>query len=118
MTDTPSVQFEYLPPVKVWIPGPLASRAGNALRDMQQTITATLQAMRHSADTDHDPVPLEVMAERLHQITRTVRRAERAHVAQYTAAVQAREMGMHTANEHDTDAEEADEHETESGGDS
>lgn len=117
MTEPTRVQFEYLPPIKVWIPGPLATRAGNALRDMQQTIAATLQAMRHSADTDHDPVPLEVMAERLHEITRKVRRAERAHVAQFTAAVQAREMGMHPANEHDTHAEEADENETESGGD-
>ena len=118
MTDTPNVQFEYLPPVKVWIPGPLASRAGNALRDMQQTITATLQAMRHSADTDHDPVPLEVMAERLHEITRKVRHAERAHIAAWTAEVQVRDMGLTTTNEHDTHAEEADEHETESGGDS
>jgi hypothetical protein len=96
MTEPTRVQFEYLPPIKVYIPGPLASRAGNALRDMQQTITATLQAMRHSAESDHDVIALEVIAERLHEVTRKVRRAERAHVAAWTAEVQARDMGMTT----------------------
>lgn len=99
MTEPNRVQFEYLPPIKVWIPGPLASRAGNALRDMQQTIAATLQAMRHSAESDHDVIALEVMAERLHEVTRKVRRAERAHVAAWTAEVQARDMGFTTTEE-------------------
>ena len=99
MTEPTRVQFEYLPPIKVYIPGPLASRAGDALRDMQQTITTTLQAMRHSAESDHDPIPLEVMAERLHEITRKVRRAERAHIAAWTAEAQARDMGFTTTEE-------------------
>lgn len=42
MTDTTRVQFETLPPVKVWIPGPQAKRAGAALRDIHQTATAAL----------------------------------------------------------------------------
>lgn len=101
MTDTTSVQFEYLPPIKVYIPGPLASRAGNALRDIHQTAADALQAMRHSAEADHDPIALEVLAERLHAVTRKVRRAERAHVAAWTAEAQARDMGFTTTEEPD-----------------
>lgn len=113
MTDAPSVQFETLPPVKLYIPGSIATRAGNALRDIHETAAAALQAMRHSAESDHDPIALEVLAERLHAVTRRVRRAERAHVAQYTAAVQERELGMHTTT-HDTTEEPP--HEDQSGG--
>jgi hypothetical protein len=99
MTDATRVNFETLPPVKVYIPGPQAKRAGDALREIQQTATAALQAMRHSAESDHDPIALEVLAERLDAITRKVRRAERAHIAAWTAEVQARDMGMHTSEE-------------------
>lgn len=87
-----AVHFEYLTPVKLYIPGPLASRAGDALRDMQQTIATALQGMRHSAESNHDPAALEVLAERLHEVTKKVRRAERAHVIAWTAEVQARQL--------------------------
>ncbi len=99
MTEPTRVQFEYLPPIKVYTPGPQADRAGNALRDMQQTIAATLQAMRHSAESDHDAIALEVMAERLHEVTRKVRRAEREYTRAFVAEFQAREIGLHTSEE-------------------
>lgn len=109
MTDATRVQFETLPPIKLYIPGPQAKRAGDALRDIHQTAAATLQAMRHSAEADHDPIPLEVMAERLHAITRKVRRAERAHIAAWTAEAQARDIGFNTTEEpHDEPSPERD----------
>lgn len=87
------VHIDWLPPVKLYIPGEQARRAGDALRRIQQTAAATLQAMRHSAEADHDVIALEVIADRLHDLTRKVRRAERAHVARLTAEAQARDMG-------------------------
>lgn len=92
-----AVHFDYLPPVKVWIPGPRADKVGNALRDMRADIDGALAALRHVADTDLDPVKVEVLAEALHAATHPMRRAERAHVARWTAAVQARDMGLHNS---------------------
>lgn len=100
MTDT-RVHIRWLPPVKLYIPGEQARRAGNALRAIQQTAAATLQAMRHSAEADHDAIALEVIADRLHELTRKVRGAERAHVARLTAEAQARDMGATITEETD-----------------
>ena len=92
MTDT-RVNFEYLPPVKVFIPGPNASRAHNALRNMRASLDTALRALRHCEDADLDPIKLEVLADALHAATRPMRRAERAHAAQWVAEVQARQFG-------------------------
>lgn len=96
MPDTPSVQFEYLPPIKVWIPSPRANKVGDALRTMRAEIDAALSALRHVADADLDPIKVEVLADALHDAMRPTRRAERAHVAQWAAQVQARQMGIDT----------------------
>jgi hypothetical protein len=102
MTDT-QVHIELLPPVKLYLPGPQAKRAGNALRDIHQTAAAALQAMRHSAEADHDAIALEVMADRLHELTRAARRAERAHIARWSAEVQTRDIGLDTTEEPDNE---------------
>jgi len=96
MTDTSIVQFEYLPPIKVWIPSPRADKVGNSLRTMRAEIDAALSALRHVADADLHPIKFEVLAEALHEATRPMRRAERAHVAQWVAEVQARQFGADT----------------------
>ena len=94
-----AVHFDYLPPVKVWIPGPRADKVGTMLRDMRADIDGALAALRHTPEAGMDVVRVEVIAEALHEVTRPMRRAERAHVARWTAEAQARELGVNISEE-------------------
>jgi|SRR5690348_6672498 len=116
MTEATRVNFETLPPVSLYIPGPNARRAGAILDRIRDLATDGRRFMRYADDADIDPIALEVIEEALHRATRPMRRALEAHNRQRGAELQARELGVSIPHEHDTDAEEADENEIESGG--
>jgi hypothetical protein len=98
MTD---VRVETVAAPALYIPGPNAREALDALRTMRDDIDAALSAMRHTPESGIDHVRVEVIAEALHEVTRPMRRAERAHIARWTAEVQARELGTNTSEEPD-----------------
>lgn len=104
-----TVNIETVASPTLYIPGPIASKALDILRDMRGDIDAALLAMRHTPESVIDAVRVEVIAEALHDVTRPMRRAEREHTRAFVGAIQARELGMVTDTE-DTA------HETESGG--
>ena len=98
MTDVRIVDGE---PIRLFIAGPNARKARDSLLTIRDEAQQAFNALRHTADRDVDAVRLEVLADALHEATKPMRRAERAHVARFTAEVQARELGMHTTT-HDT----------------
>ncbi len=59
---------------------------------------------------------MERIEEELHAATRPMRHGLTTANHRLAAEIQAREMGMDTTSEYNTDAGEADEHETKSGG--
>jgi hypothetical protein len=79
MTEATRVNFETLPAVSLYIPGPNARRAGAILDRIRDLATDGRRFMRYADDADIDPIALEVIEEALHRATRPMRRALEAH---------------------------------------
>jgi len=113
MTEATRVNFETLPPVSLYIPGPNASRAGAILDRIRDLAMDGARFMRYADDAAIDQIALEVVEEALHKATRPMRRGLETHNHQIAAELQARQFAadMGTA-----DTEEP-KHEDQPGGD-
>jgi len=94
MTEATRVNFETLPPVSLYIPGPNASRAGAILDRIRDLAMDGARFMRYADDAAIDPIALEVVEEALHKATRPMRRGLETHNHRLAAELQARELGM------------------------
>lgn len=94
MTEPTRVQFETLPPVRLYVPGPRASKAGCILDRIRDLATDGRRFMRYASDAGIDPIALEVIEEALHKATRPMRRGLEAHNHRQRVELQAREFGV------------------------
>ena len=99
MTDTTRVNFETLPPVSLYIPGPNASRAGAIFDRIRDLATDGRRFMRYADDADISPITLEVIEEALHKAIRPMRRGLEASNHRQRAELHAQQFAADTAAE-------------------
>lgn len=117
MSDSIQVVIQDVESPTLYVPGPVASRVSNILARIRDLAVEGGRFLRYADETRLDPERLERIEEELHTATRPMRHGLAAANHRLAAEIQAREMGMDTTSEHNTDAEEAD-NENQSGGSS
>jgi hypothetical protein len=86
-------------PIRLFIPGPNADKAGTILLRIRDLAADGFRFMRYADDAAIDPIALEVIEEALHKATRPMRRGLDTYNAGLRAELHARQFAADTGTQ-------------------